>query len=108
MKHGLFARLQRALNGRALDIEVEFTGQKVGQHHGGQQVDGVTRLAIYLLGTPRIPLCRLLLWVVFFLYHHTKPAECRDATVNESERTNTQTVRSKGPVYLKLESMSAE
>lgn len=108
MEHGLFARLQRALNGRALDVEVEFTGQKVGQHHGGQQVDGVARLAVDLLAAPRIPLCRLLLRVVFFLYHHAEPAVCRDATVNEDERTDPQTRRIRGLTYLKLESMSAE
>lgn len=88
MKHSLFARLQRPLDGRALDIEVEVTGQKVGQHHGGQQVDGVTRLTIYLLGTPIIPFCRLLLGVVFLLYHHTKPAGCRKARVREKIKTN--------------------
>lgn len=87
MKNSLFARLQSPFNGCSFDIVVEVTGQKVGQHHGGQQVDGVAWLTVYLLATPSIPFGGLLLWVVFLLYHHRKPAGCREAAADDKRHT---------------------
>lgn len=78
MKHCLFPWFQRSFDGCSFDVVVEVTGQKVGKHHGGKQVDCVTWLSVDLLGTARNPLGRLLLWVVLLLYDHAKPAKNRE------------------------------
>lgn len=78
MKHGLFARLQGASDGRSFDEVVEVTGQQVGQHHRGQQVDGVAGLSIDLLGAARNRLGGLLIWVVLLFDDHTEPARDKE------------------------------
>lgn len=75
MQHGLLAGLQGALDAGALDVVVEVAGQQVGQHDGGQQVDGVTRQPVDLLAGVAEPLGGLLLLrVVLLLDHHAEPA----------------------------------
>ena len=73
MKDSLFPRLQGAFDRRSLDVVVEVAGQQVGHYHGGQQVDGVARLTVDLLGATGHHLGRLLVWVVLLFDHHTKP-----------------------------------
>lgn len=82
MQHGLLARLQGALEGGALDVEVEVAGQQVGQHDGGQQVDGVTRQPVDLLARVAQPFSRLLLRVVLLLDHYTEPAGQRQSNTS--------------------------
>lgn len=78
VKHRLISRLQKAFDVGPFDIEVEVTGQQVGQHHGGQQVDGVTRLPVDILSAAgNLRLCRLLIWKVLLLDDHTESAEIR-------------------------------
>lgn len=88
MKHSLFPRLQGAFDGCPFDIEVEVTGQQVGQYHGGQQVDSVAWLSVNLLSTARNSLGRLLLWVVLFLDDHTEPEREMRGTVPSVRKTS--------------------
>lgn len=74
MQHRLLPRLHGAFDGRPLDVVVEVAGQQVGQHDGGQQVDGVARLPVDLLRAAGGPLGGLLLGVVLLLDDHTEPA----------------------------------
>lgn len=75
MKHSFFPRLKWTFNGGSFNVVVDVTWQQVGQHHCGQQVDGVAWLSIDLLWTARDCFSRLLVWVVLLFNNYTKPAK---------------------------------
>ncbi len=73
MQHCLFAWFHGSLDWGPFDVVVKVTGKKVGQHQGGQQIDGVTWLAVDLLCTSCHSFGRLLIGVVLFFNDNTKP-----------------------------------
>ncbi len=73
MQHCLFAWFHGSLDWGSFDVVVKVTGKKVGQHQGGQQIDGVTWLAVDLICTSCHSFGRLLIGVVLFFNDNTKP-----------------------------------
>lgn len=90
MEHSLFPRPQRAFNGHSFNVVGDVTGEQIGQHHGRQEVDGVAWLSIDLLcATRKVPVGRLLVWIILLFYDHTKPTKCRgtEGMVSDSGET---------------------
>lgn len=70
---GFLPGLESPVDRHALDVKLQFTREQVTQHHGGQEIHGVSRLPENLLGAVGEDAGRHVVWVVFLLYSHTKP-----------------------------------
>lgn len=74
VQDGFLPGFEGPVDRHALDVELQFARQQVTQHHGGQEINGVSRLPENLLGAVGEDARRHVVWVVLFLYSHAKPA----------------------------------
>lgn len=87
VQSNLFARLQCPTDGQTLHIELQLTGQQIADDHCWQQINGMARLPENLLSTVREDAGRHVIWVILFLYSHTKPENAKRWDVNEFDGT---------------------
>lgn len=89
VQSNLFARLQCPIDGQTLHIELQLTGQQIADDHCWQQINGMARLPENLFSTVREDAGRHVIWVILFLYSHTKPENAkREMSMNLIEQLN--------------------
>lgn len=75
VQDGFLPRFEGPVDGGALDVKLQLAREQVTQHHGGQEINGVSRLAENLFGAVGEDARRHVVGIILFLDGHTKSVE---------------------------------